>query len=266
MKKHWSKKAFIDYCFNEKKLATIAHEKKKDISTVRRNFDRLQFCRDFQRTSDNHINLVFDGVYFGRSLCYIVCRAENKTIYFRECPETIENIGIMLDELESMGYEFRSFTIDGREGVKEYLKWRYPDVPLQHCLFHQKAAVRRYLTGRPKTECGKALLELVSRISVSDKYSFCLEYNALKTGYAGFLKERNVSGQFMHKRLRSAFRSLAQNLPDLFKWQDLPDLKIPTTTGSCEGYFSQIKRKVRTHPGLKIFRLKRLVLRLLSGR
>lgn len=119
LRTYWAKKAFTDYCFNEKKPATIAYEKKKDVSTVRRNFDRLHFCRDFQRTSDNHINIVFDGVYFGRSLCYIVCRAENKTIYFRECPETIENIGIMLDDLESMGYVFKSFTVYGRKGVKK---------------------------------------------------------------------------------------------------------------------------------------------------
>ena len=260
------KKAYAEYCFDHKTIKEIAASYGKGERTVRRNFDRLSCQSRFEQGKSKYINLVFDGVYFGRDLCYMVCRADGRNIYYEECAETIENIAGMLLKLEAMGYVFKSFTVDGRKGVKDYLKWRYPNVPLQHCLFHQKAAVRRYLTGRPKTECGKALLELISRISVSDKYSFCLEYKALKTRYAGFLKERNERGQFMHKRLRSAFRSLAQNLPDLFTWQDFPDLKIPTTTGSCEGYFSQMKRKVRTHPGLKIFRLKKLVLRLLSGR
>ena len=134
----------------------------KDISAIRRQFYKLTVQKVFPKISDNHINLVFDGVYFGRSLCYIVFRAENKTIYYRECPETIENIGIVLDELERMGYVFRSFTVDSRKGVKEYPKWRYPNVPLQHCIFHQKAAITRYLTGSPKTECGRELKVLAS--------------------------------------------------------------------------------------------------------
>lgn len=266
MKKHWSKKAFIDYCFNEKKLATIAHEKKKDISTVRRNLDRLQFCRDFQRTSDNHINLVFDGVYFGRSLCYIVCRAENKTIYFRECPETIGNIGTMLDDLESMGYVFKSFTVDGRKGVKKYLKWRYPNVPLKHCMFHQVAAITRYITGSPKTECGRELKALSGVLWKTNRTDFEARFKALKHRYADFLKERNENKQFKHRRLRSAFRSIDRNMPDLFTWQENPGLNIPNTTNTCEGYFRQIKTRLRVHSGLKRERLKKVIERLFIGR
>lgn len=238
----------------------------KDISTIRRQFDNLPVQKVFPKVSDNHINLVFDGVYFGRSLCYIVCRAENKTIYFRECPETIENIGIMLDELESMGYEFRSFTIDGRKGVKEYLKWRYPNVPLQHCIFHQKAAITRCLTGSPKTECGRELKALASTLGMSSRKCFEEEFRTLEHRYAGFLKERNDNGQFKHRRLRRAFRSIGRNMPDLFTWRENPGLNIPDTTNSCEGYFRQIKTKIRVHPGLKKERLKKVIERLFLGR
>ena len=92
----------------------------------------------------------------------MVCRADGRNIYYEECAETIENIAEMLLKLEALGYVFKSFTVDGRKGVKDYLKWRYPNVPLQHCIFHQKAAITRYLTGSPKTECGRDLKVLAS--------------------------------------------------------------------------------------------------------
>ena len=116
------KKAYAEYCFDHKAIKEIAASYGKGERTVRRNFDRLSCQCRFEQGKSKYINLVFDGVYFGRSLCYIVCRAGGKTIYYRECPETIENIVIVLDELESMGYGFRSVTVDGRKGVKEYLK------------------------------------------------------------------------------------------------------------------------------------------------
>ena len=202
---------------------------------------------------------MFDGVYFGRSLCYIVCRAGNKTIYFRECPEIIENTALMLDDLESMGYVFRSFTVDSRKGVKKYLKLRYPDVPLQHCLFHQKAAITRYLTGSPKTECGRELKALASVLSTTSRTEFEAKFKSLKHRYADFLKERNENGQFRHMRLRSAFRSIDRNMPDLFTWQENPELGIDNTTNTCEGYFRQIKTRARVHSGLKKERLKKVI-------
>ena len=248
-----------------KTIEEIVAKYGKSFETVRRNFDKLPICNIFQDSSPKSINLIFDGVYFGRSLCYIVCRAGGKTIYYRECPETIENIGIVLDELESMGYEFRSVTVDGRKGVKEYLKWRYPNVPLQHCVFHQKAAIKRYLTASPKTECGQCLKMLMEKLTDMDMASFDTELKALKERFADFLRERNENGRFVHRRLRSAFRSITENLPDLFTWKENPGLNIPNTTNSCEGYFRQIKSKIRVHPGLKKERLKKVIARLFSG-
>ena len=172
----------------------------------------------------------------------------------------------MLDDLESMGYVFRSFTVDGRKGVKKYLKLRYPDVPLQHCLFHQEAAITRYLTGSPKTECGRELKALSEILGKTSRDDFEAEFKALKNRYADFLKERNESGQFRHRRLRSAFRSIKKNLPELFTFQEYPGLKIPTTTNSCEGYFGQLKRKARVHSGLTREHLKKVIMRLLLGR
>ena len=135
----------------------------------------------------------------------------------------------MLDDLESMGYVFKSFTVDGRKGVKKYLKRRYPDVPLQHCILHQSAAITLYLIGSPKTECGRELNALSGVLWRTDRTDFEARFKALKRRYADFMKERNENRQFKHRRLRSAFRSIDRNMPDLFTWQENPGLNISNT-------------------------------------
>lgn len=48
-----------------------------------------------------------------------------------------------------------------------------------------------------------------------DSSTFQSLLESLHEQYRGFLKERNDQGQFKHRRLRSAFRSLKTNLPYL---------------------------------------------------
>jgi len=66
------------------------------------------------------------------------------------------------------------------------------------------------------------------------------------------------------KRIRSAYRSLKSNLPYLFTWYDNMDLKIPNTTNSLEGTFSNLKNKIRVHAGLKKHRKMKLINELLK--
>ena len=54
----------------------------------------------------------------------------------------------------------------------------------------------------------------------------------------------------MHRRVRRAIRSLYTNAPYLYTYKRYPELEIPTTTNSCDGYFSHIKTKLRVHSGL----------------
>jgi len=85
---------------------------------------------------------------------------------------------------------------------------------------------------------------------------------ALKNWYEKwilFLKERtyNQDGKhwwYTHKRIRSAYRSLMNNLPYLFSWQKHPELNIPNTNNSLEGYFSKLKRLLNNHNGLTRWR------------
>jgi len=230
--------------------------------SVQRNFDKLSINYFLHEPKNRRINLSFDGVYFGWSLCYVLFRANGETIYFKRCSETIENVSQCLRELADMGYSFKSFTIDGKRGMAERLKKDYPKVKVQYCQFHQKKTIRRYLTKEPKTECGQELKAFVKDLTDMDRKSFNKGFKALKKKYKSFLAERNDKRRYRHSRVWSAFRSLEKNAELLFIYKKYPNLNIPNTTNTCEGYFSQIKRKVRAHPGLTRPRLISLIERL----
>lgn len=196
----------------------------------------------------------------------MVFRGEKKNIYWREIIS--ENKQVVLDSLKTLdaicikGY--LSFTIDGKPGIRHLLEQEYLNIPIQYCLFHQKATIRRYNTLRPKTECGKAMNNLIKRLSSCFEIEFTTVFKVLKIIFHNFLKERNEKNEFKHKRIRSAFNSLNRNIPWLFTYQNYPHLKIPHTTNSCDGSFAHWKEKVGLHHGLRKDRRYKMIASFLS--
>lgn len=78
-----------------------------------------------------------------------------------------------------------------------------------------------------------------------------------------FLNERVVADngktRYVHKKLRSAYRSLKTNLPWLFTWYDHIELNIPNTTNAIDGHFANLKNKLRNHNGLSTERKKKFM-------
>jgi len=239
---------------------------KKHPITIQRSFDKLPSRHLCPILKDQYVNVCLDGVYFGWSISFIVIRANAQNIYFEQTTETVEHIAECLKKAEVLGYRYKSFTIDGRKGVVQMLQERYPGIPIQYCQFHQKKTVRSYLTREPKTECGKALLAFLRPLTHYTRQEFEQGLQVLEQQYKSFLAERNEQGRYMHRSVRSAFRSLKRNLPYLFTYKEeqYKDLNIPNTTNTCEGYFSQLKSKVRVHSGLVRTRRIKLIKKLLS--
>jgi hypothetical protein len=266
LQKSWINKAYKDYCFGKLSLKQLSCKYKKDIRTLQRNFVKLKPNMILPNIKDRHINLVFDGVYFGRGLCYLVFRANGVNIYYKRVGwETITDIAECLKDIEALGYSFKSFTIDGKKGLVEYLQTSYRDVPIQHCQFHQKQIIKQCITGRPKTQCGVELKALTDKLCEHDYDSFSTAYAALKVKWNDYLKERNEGNEFKHRKLRRAFRSIKKNMPRLFTHKTLERLKIPPTTNSCEGYFGQLKSKVRIHSGMRLNNKIKLIETLLNS-
>ena len=87
----------------------------------------------------------------------------------------------------------------------------------------------------------------------------------LKEKYHHFLQQRNETGDYKFKNLRSSFRSIETNLPYLFTYSDFKSLKIPSTNNQLEGLFSHVKERIKMHRGLQQNRKKKAVKFLLKN-
>jgi hypothetical protein len=232
---------------------------------LRKYFDRHITITAPINTECRPINLIFDGTFFSRSDGVLVFRANGKNIYWRFIKsETLIDIELSIAHLIGQNYHFKSFTIDGRKGVIQLLERLFPGTPIQLCQFHQSQIIRRYTTSKPKTECGIALKALMKILTEVDYFIFQKQLELLQIKYDDFLKQRNEQGQFKHRQLRSAFRSLKTNLPYLFTYKTFPDLTVPNTTNSCDGSFAHWKQKLKIHRGLRKHRRNKMINYLLT--
>lgn len=165
-----------------------------------------------------------------------------------------------ITELKEKGFIIIAIVCDGRKGLIQSFK----DIPVQMCQFHQLAIIRRYLTKRPKLQAAKELLMIVDLMKQTDKESFIGILEVWFVKWQKFLDQRTVNQYnqksfYTHKRLRSAYRSLKNNLPWLFTWYDYYQLNIPNTTNAIDGHFADLKNKLRNHNGLSLSRKKKFI-------
>ncbi len=256
----WVSKAYRAYSSGRQTLSDLALRYHCCTKTLQRHFDHHNPASPVIAVAENPVALIFDGTFFGRGYGWMIYRAYGRNIHWQEIES--ENLAIMergLRHLAAQGWCFSSITIDGRKGTVSLIKRLFPDVPIQLCIFHQKAIIRRYLTAQPKTKCGKEIRTLVSFMMHMDEKAFLQCLVGIKKDYADFLKERNEQGQFKHRKLRSALRSLTTNAPLLYTYKNYPELTIPTTTNSCDGSFAHWKNKIKIHRGLRKHRRTKMI-------
>jgi hypothetical protein len=167
--------------------------------------------------------------------------------------------------LEAHGWTFTAAVIDGRRGLSTVFK----DIPVQMCHFHQLQIVTKYLTRRPQTEAGKELRSLALTVTKTNEQMFTKSLLAWEKKYHRFYTERtHILGTnrfyYTHKSVRSAYMSLKRNLPLLFTYQKYPELNIPNTTNTIDGYFASLKKKIAAHHGLRKDRRYRVICGLLT--
>ena len=164
-----------------------------------------------------------------------------------------------LQEIARRGIKIQAIICNGRKGLLQM----FEGIPVQMCNFHQAAIIRRYPTKKPKTQASKELWAHVLLLSKTDKESFEGGLAAWYSKWESFLNERKVDingkNRYVHKKLRSAYRSVKTNLPWLFTWYDNIALNIPNTTNAIDGHFADLKNKLRNHNGLSIVRKKKFI-------
>lgn len=145
-----------------------------------------------------------------------------------------------------------------------HVKQRYQGKPIQLCQFHQIEIVKRYIPMRAKTEAGKKLRQIALGLAGTHTMEFERVLDDWRSKYGDFLKEKTIvegtnRWHYTHGRLHSAYRSLKNNLPYLFTFQNYPNLRIPNTTNHCDGLFSHVKREILIHRGISKKRRKQMI-------
>lgn len=206
-----------------------------------------------------------DATFFSRKDGVLVFRSNSKNIIWKHIEsEKVEHYKELLLKLQKESFSFKSFTIDGRKGVKEMLNLLFPGVPVQYCQFHQLQIITRYLTKNPKLDAGIELKQIAKTLTKTSKKVFTNSLEIWYLKWETFLKEKSKSTKtgkeyYTHKKIRSAYFSLKRNLPYLFVFEEFPELKIPKTTNSCDGSFAHWKSKVKLHRGLTKERKRKMI-------
>lgn len=186
--------------------------------------------------------MLFKDSYTKENLLKYYVRSESNGLYIKG-----------INELKLLGFEVLGIVCDGRRGLLN----AFAGMPVQMCQFHQVAIIRRYLTKNPKLPAAIELKSLVALLKDTDRESFEGALALWHQKWNCFLKERSTNpetgkSQYIHRRLRSAYRSLNTNLPRLFTWYDHIELGIPNTTNAIDGHFSDLKTKMKVHNGMNL--------------
>lgn len=167
--------------------------------------------------------------------------------------------------LEEQGWTFLGAVVDGRRGLATV----FNDIPVQVCHFHQMKTMTKYITRRPKTDAGKALRGIMLTLPHTNETTFTEQLSVWEKTWHTFLNEKTrILGTkhwfYTHGKVKSAYESVKHNLPYLFTYQKHPELNIPNTTNTIDGYFAGLKKKVRAHHGLRKDRRYKVICELLK--
>jgi hypothetical protein len=199
--------------------------------------------------------LVIDATYFGKRSGILVARdpVKKENLHCHDIvSETKNEYQKVRDTIEKIGYEIVAVVLDGRRGIPSVFK----GILVQICQFHQWQIIRRKLTLRPKLEPHQVLLSIGRKIKSSDEKEMRKLLNLFAKKYEKDLNEKTFTigtrrWRYTHTKLRSAYKSLICNLPNLYTCQKYPDLKIPNTTNTLDGSFNTLKMHINVHRGLR---------------
>lgn len=241
-----------EYTEGKQTYSQLAKAYNCSIRTIQRRLDKITNSKRFQEPSK--VIVLMDTTYWGRGFGVMLFKdaltKENLLKYYVKT-ETNALYVQGINELKSLGFVVMGIVCDGR---KELIR-SFQDIPVQMCQFHQAAIIRRYLTKKPKLKAAQELMIVVDLMKQTDKENFVGALALWFEKWEDFLNERTVNpltnkSFYTHKRLRSAYRSLKNNLKWLFTWYDNFELKIPNTTNAIDGHFADLKSKLRNHNGL----------------
>jgi len=231
------------------------------IKTIQRRLDKVKVLKAV--INPRKVVVLMDTTYWGRGFGVMLFKdalTKENLLKFYVKTETNALYLQGINLLKEKGFDIIGIVCDGRKGLFSLFK----NIPVQMCQFHQAAIIRRYLTKNPKLIASKELMEVVKFMKETDKESFIGALELWYNKWEMFYNERTVNldtkkSTYKHRKLRSAYRSLKNNLPWLFTWYDYYERNIPNTTNAIDGHFADLKNKLRNHNGLSLERKKKFI-------
>lgn len=214
--------------------------------------------------------IVADTTFFSRANGLTVFRSPHlkKNVWWQATIH--ERADVYLNgknHLEQNGFVIQAVVLDGRLGIRTV----FNGIPIQMCHFHQKQIVKRRLTTRPRLPASQELKAITDTLPKTNEQKFKTDLVAWYEKWKDFLKQKTTDLDtdrwfYTHKKVRAAYRSLKTNLPYLFTYQKYPELNIPNTTNSLDGFFNRLKSLVYVHRGLKPKLRMKVIVEILKGR
>lgn len=266
----WCRKLWESYVRGKQTLAQLAEAHGHSHVWIRAKLDEAPTPTHVVHPEPTVV--IADTTFWGRNYGVCVFRSAHlkKHIWWHDCEsERMAHYHYGRKILESQGWTFTAAVVDGRRGLVNV----FNDIPVQICQFHQIKQVTKYLTRRPKTDAGKALRTLALTLTKTDGVTFTKSLDRWHTQWGEFIEEKTVNTfvtgkqmwYYTHKNVRSACYSLKRNLPYLFTYQKYPHLRIPNTTNDLDGSFSNLKKKLGAHHGLRRDRRYKVISEILKG-
>lgn len=259
------------YVWERQTLTQIAETKHRSVRWV-------QTQLDVSPPSEHHIQpqatcVAADMTFWGRG--YGVCVFRSPTLkanlwWHESLFESPWVYQAGLKKLLDDGWAITGAVLDGKRGIAGVFEER--GIPVQYCQFHQIKTITKYLTRKPQTDAARALRSLALTLPQSTEEEFRATLATWQSTYEPFLNERSSTPskkrgwEYTHQRLRAAYRSLTTNLTRLFTYQRHPELKLPNTTNTLDGMFSQIKNRLAVHRGLRRDRRYKIISETLKGK
>ena len=250
-----------DYVFGKQTVFQLSERYGISKNTIRRKFDAI--CVPRIISSSKNVVVLLDTTYWGRNFGVVVFKDyRTKRVIWHKFVryETLSDYKEGIDWLEHHKFKIEGIVCDGMRGLFQILA----GYNIQMCQYHQLRIVQRYLTRKPELPASIELLSIANSLCNTDKESFIGSFEVWCERWDTFLKERAIDKRtgksyYVHKRLRSAYLSLKRNMPYLWMWYDHIEIGIPNTNNALEGMFTDLKTKLRNHPGLSKERRKKFI-------
>ncbi len=153
--------------------------------------------------------------------------------------------------LRQKGLIPKYITTDGEQQIMRAMILVWPQVKLQRCLYHLQHEGMRWLRTYPKTEAGKELRIILSRLSwiktSKERDSFIEAYFIWKNKYNDSVRDMPRT-TVASKDLRRTMVLINNAFTNMFYY--LEDSHVHSTTNALEGFHSRLKADYRRHRGL----------------